>query len=70
MGKIDKILYEQTICPIADINSNLLRVYRAPNSEVTIHYRNLKIVLHINDISEWKEGFEKALKRLHEISGN
>lgn len=68
MGRIEKILYENTVDPIANRNSNLLRIYRAPNQEVTIHYRNLKIVLHTQEeIREWKEGFSQALRKIDEI---
>ena len=70
MGKIAKIIHEEAIDPVAGHNSNLLRVYQAPNGEVTIHFRNLKIVLHKDDINEWKEGFAIALKKLHEARGN
>lgn len=71
MGKIEKIFYEKIINPVAERNSNLLRVYQAPNKEVTIHYRNLKIVLHTpEEIAEWKKGFVEALKKINEISGN
>lgn len=71
MGKIAKIYYEKTINPVADQNSNLLRIFEAPNKEVTIHIRNLKIVLHTpEEIAEWKRGFVEAQKKLYEISGN
>lgn len=70
MGKIAKIIHEQLISPEAEQNSNLLRIYRAPNGEVTIHYRNLKIVLHAHEIEEWKQGFAGALKKINEVSGN
>lgn len=71
MGKIEKIFYEKTIKAEPDHNANLLRVFQAPNKEVTIHFRNLKIVLHTpEEIQEWKNGFAEALKKIHEISGN
>lgn len=66
MGRIEKIIHEQTIRPEAERNSNLLRVYQAPNQEVTIHYRNLKIVLHTHEINEWKQAFAEALKKINE----
>lgn len=65
MGKMDKVFYEGTISPTADRNANLLRVYRAPNGEVTIHLRNMKIVLHSEqEVQEWKNGFTQALDTL------
>ncbi|QGH73334.1 MAG: hypothetical protein [Siphoviridae sp. cttb18] len=71
MGKIEKILTEQLINSVPERNGNLLRIYRAPNQEVTIHYRNLKIVLHTQEeIQEWKDGFAQALKKLNEISSH
>lgn len=71
MGKIAKIFYENTIAPEAEQNSNLIRVFEAPNKEVTIHIRNLKIVLHTpEEITEWKRGFAEAEKKLNEISSN
>jgi len=65
MGKIEKIIHEQTVRPEADQNANLFRIYRAPNQEVTIHYRNLKIVLHTHEIQEWKQGFAETLKKIN-----
>lgn len=70
MGKIEKIIHEQLIATEPGRSPNLLRVYRAPNGEVTIHYRNLKIVLHDHEIQEWKEGFAQALKKINEARGN
>ena len=49
MGKIAKNYYDELIDPVADRNSNRVRVYRAPNNEITIHFRNLKIVLHTEE---------------------
>lgn len=67
MGKIQTLIHEETICPVADRNANVLRVYRAPNGEATIHFRNLKIVLHTpQEIEEWKNGFTQALQKLQE----
>lgn len=71
MGKVEKIIYEKTINPEPDRNANLLRVYRAPNQEVTVHFRNVKIVMHsAEEIAEWKRAFAEAQKKLHEISSN
>lgn len=70
MGKIEKILHEKIIEKVPQHNANLLRVYRAPNQEVTIHIRNLKIVLHTHEVQEWKQGFAEALKKINEISSN
>ena len=67
MGQIQRIVYEKLIEPEPDRNSNLLRVYHAPNSEVVIHFRNLKIVLHNDEeIAMWKNGFAEALKKLRD----
>ena len=67
MGQIAKMIHEEIIDPISDRSPNLLRVYRAPNNEITIHFRNLKIVLHsFEEQKEWKEGFAIALKKLQE----
>ena len=67
MGQIAKMIHEEIIDPISDRSPNLLRVYRAPNNEITIHFRNLKIVLHTaEEQKEWKEGFAIALKKLQE----
>ncbi len=71
MGKIKNIIYEKLIPEVADRNSNLLRAYEAPNGEVTIHFRNIKIVLHNQEeIQEWKSGFAEALKKLNESSSH
>lgn len=67
MGQIKDIIHEEIIPEVSDRHANLLRVYRAPNNEVTIHFRNLKIVLHTEEeIQEWKEGFTEALKQIQE----
>ena len=50
MGKIEKIIDEKIIDPEAAHNSNLLRIYRAPNQEVTIHYKNLNGVFSNNEV--------------------
>lgn len=65
MGVIKTILYEKLIDPIPDRNCNRIRVHKAPNGEITIHFRNLKIVLHDDmEIVEWKEGFKTAMENL------
>ena len=65
MGKVEKVIYEKLIDPIADRNCNRVLVYRAPNDEVTIHFRNLKIVLHTREEQgEWSRGFREALEKL------
>ena len=65
MGKILKTYYDELIDPVADRNSNRVRVYRAPNNEVTIHFRNLKIVLHTEEeIQEWRAAFRQAREKL------
>ena len=67
MGQISKVIHEEIIEEVADRNSNLLRVYRAPNDEITIHFRNLKIVLHsLEEQEEWKKGFSEALIKFYE----
>ena len=63
MGRVEKIYDERAIHPESDMNSNLIRVYKAPNNEVTIHFRNMKIVLHTpEEIAEWRDGFREALR--------
>jgi hypothetical protein len=65
MGKIKTTFVDELIPESSDRNSNRLRVYKAPNDEVTIHFRNFKIVLHTpEEIQEWKEGFKTALENL------
>lgn len=65
MGKIAKTFYDKIIPEVSDRNANRVRVYRAPNNEVTIHFRNMKIVLHTpQEIAEWREGFREALANL------
>lgn len=66
MGKIEKVFYEKLIPEASDRASNYLKVYQAPNGEVTIWFRNLKIVLHSKEeIAEWKRGFAEALENFH-----
>lgn len=67
MGKVLTTLYDELIDPIPDRNANRVRLYKAPNEEVTLHFRNLKIVLHTpEEINEWKHGFQTALQNLGE----
>ena len=65
MGKVDKVYYEKLIDPVPDRYANRVKVQRASNGEVTIHFRNLKIVLHNDmEITEWRDGFREALSNL------
>ena len=67
MGKVKDILYEKLIDPDPDRNANRIRVHRAPNDEVTIHFRNLKIVLHTKEEQEeWKNEFAQAFNKFEE----
>lgn len=64
MGKVSKVFYEKLISDIPDRNTNRLKVQQAPNGEVTIHFRNIKIVLHdFDEIMEWQQGFSEALDK-------
>lgn len=64
MGKFDQIIYERIIPSESDRHANRVRVHRA-GEEITIHFRNLKIVLHNKaEVDEWKEGFTEALEKL------
>lgn len=65
MGKIAEVYYDGTLNVEPSRNPNLLRIQRAPNNEVTIHIRNMKIVLHTpEEIAEWRDGFKYALDNL------
>lgn len=65
MGKVAKTYYDELCEPVPCRNNNRIRVYRMPNNEVVIHYRDMKIVLHKEEeIQEWKEGFKHALSVL------
>jgi len=65
MGKVSETYHDTLISDSPDRNANRVRVYRSPNDEVTIHFRNLKIVLHdIHEIDEWRDGFNQALNNL------
>lgn len=67
MGKVEKLIYEKIIDPIPDRNSNRIRIHRAPNDEITIHFRNLKIVLHTREEQEeWSRGFKEAVSKLED----
>ena len=64
MGKIAKTFYDAEITPEPSRNANRIRTYEAPNGEVTIHFRNLKIVLHSREeVEEWKQGFAEAREK-------
>jgi hypothetical protein len=63
MGIFKKIIEDRLISPIPDRNSNRIYIYRKPNNEVSIWFRNLKItLLSEEEIQEWKEGFKIALE--------
>ena len=65
MGKIKQVYAEKLISEIPDRHANRVKVQEAPNGEVTIHFRNLKIVLLTKEeIQEWKQGFNQALYNL------
>jgi len=67
MGKIEKVFYDGLISPTPDRFSNRVKVQQAPNGEVTIHFRNMKIVLLTQEeIREWRDGFREALRVLRE----
>lgn len=68
MGKIDKTYADELLPDIPDRNANRVRVYKAPNGEVTIHHRMVKIVLHSpEEIAEWRDGFREALAELQRM---
>lgn len=65
MGKINKVFEDKLVNPIPDRFSNRVKVQQAPNGEVTIHFRNFKIVLLTpEEIAEWRDGFREALRNL------
>lgn len=71
MGKVLRTIYDELIPETPDRNANRVRLYEAPNGEVTLHFRNLKVVLHTpEEINEWKHGFQTALQNLNETRGN
>jgi len=65
MGRYTKIHHDSLIEPTPDRNSNRLRVHEDEQGEVTINFRNLKIVLHTREeVEEWKSGFRTAYENL------
>ena len=63
MGIFKNIIEDRLISPTPDRNSNRIYIYRKPNGEVSIWFRNLKItLLSEEEIQEWKEGFKIALE--------
>ena len=64
MGQVKHIHYETLIDPIPDRYANRVRVHEDAAGEFTIHFRNLKIVLHTpEEIEEWRNGFKIALEK-------
>jgi len=64
MGEIKNIIDGKLISSDPDRNANRIYIYRKPNNEVSIHFRNLKItLLNESEIQEWKEGFKTALEK-------
>lgn len=65
MGLIDTVYYDELCSPEPSRNCNRIRVYRKPNREVVIHYRDFKITLLTEEeIQEWKQGFAEALRNI------
>ena len=65
MGLIDAVYYDELCSSEASRNCNRIRVYRKPNREVVIHYRDFKItLLNEEEIQEWKHGFATALRNI------
>jgi hypothetical protein len=65
MGLIETTYYDELCSPVPARNPNRIRVYRMPNKEVVIHYRDMKVVLHTEEeIQEWKRAFSEAKDRL------
>lgn len=65
MGKVTRVFYEKLIEPIPDRYANRVKVQEGHNGEVTIHFRNQKIVLHkhnYDEVEEWINGFRIALE--------
>lgn len=63
MGKIIKTIEDKLISPVPDRNANRVLVYYNPQHELTIHFRNFKIVLHTEEEArEWISGFKQALE--------
>ena len=65
MGKVTRSIEEKLIDPVSDRHSNRLKIHEDHQGEVTINFRNLKIVLHSREeIEEWKRGFTIGLQNL------
>jgi len=63
MGQVSKIIEDKLVSPTPDRNANRIYIYRKPNNEVSIWFRNLKITLLTEEeIQEWKNGFKTALE--------
>lgn len=63
MGKVKTVIEDRLIPSEPDRNSNRIYIYRKPNDEVSIHFRNIKITLITpEEIKEWREGFKIALE--------
>lgn len=62
MGKILTTIEDKLILPVPDRNPNRIHIYKNHLGEVTIHFRNFKIVLLTpEEIREWSQGFGVAL---------
>ena len=62
MGVFKEIIEDRLIPSMPDRNSNRIYIYRKPNNEVSIWFRNLKITLLTEEErKEWREGFKIAL---------
>jgi len=63
MGVVSQIIEDKLISPSPDRNANRVYIYRKPNREVSIHFRNLKItLLNEDEVQEWRNGFKTALE--------
>lgn len=63
MGIIKDIIEDRLIESEPDRNPNRIYIYRKPNDEVSIHFRNIKITLITpEEIKEWRDGFKIALE--------
>lgn len=63
MGKVATIIVDKVISLNPDRNANRIYIYRKPNNEVSIHFRNLKMtLLKEEEVEEFKIGFKEALK--------
>ena len=64
MGKVKNIIEDRLIPSEPDRNPNRIYIYRKPNDEISIHFRNIKItLLNQGEIEEWREGFRIALEK-------